>query len=156
VLATEPQALIEIVLRVCIVYVALLVMIRLAGRRALSDITPFDMVVLLLVSETVSPALTADDHSLIGGLVAAGTLIGLSLIASHLAFRSRKMEALMSGEAALLIRDGRVDERVLHRYRITNDDLLTALHQHDVLAVADVRRAYVEPDGEITVVKTAG
>lgn len=149
----EPSQAGEIVIRVVIIYVGLLVMLRVAGRRTLSDITPLDMLVMLLVSETVSPALTAGDESVTAGLVAAGTLVGVSVVASWLAFRSRTMERAMSGAPVVLIKDGKLDEKVLRQYRITNEDLETALHENGVLAVAEVRRAFVEGDGEITVVK---
>jgi uncharacterized membrane protein YcaP (DUF421 family) len=145
----------EIVGRVVIVYIGLLLMLRVAGRRTLSDITPLDMLVMLLVSETVSPALTAGDESVTAGLLAAGTLVVVATAASALAFRSRRVELTMSGSPATLIKDGKVDEAVLRTYRITSEDLETALHRSGVLAVREVRRAFVEPDGEITVVKSA-
>jgi uncharacterized membrane protein YcaP (DUF421 family) len=154
--STEAATLLEIVARVAIVYVALLAMLRLAGRRALSDITPMDMMVLLLVSETVSPALTAGDESLTGGLVAAATLIALSVLASVISFRSRRFERVVGGQPETLIRDGKVDAEMMRRHRITDDDLRTALHEGGVLAVDEVRRAFVEADGQIVIVKREG
>jgi uncharacterized membrane protein YcaP (DUF421 family) len=152
---SEPAKLLEIVARVAIVYVALLAMLRLGGRRALSDITPMDMMVLLLVSETVSPALTAGEHSIAAGLVAAAALIGLSVLASVISFRSRRFEQIVGGRPETLIRDGKVDAAMMRRHRITDDDLRTALHEGGVLSVAEVRRAFVEADGEIVIIKRA-
>jgi uncharacterized membrane protein YcaP (DUF421 family) len=152
---TDVGQLGEIVIRVVIIYVGLLVMLRLAGRRTLSDITPLDMLVMLLVSETVSPAMTAGDDSVTAGIVAAGTLVVVSVGASWMAFNSSTMEKAMSGAPAVLIKDGKVDEKILRRYRITNEDLETALHENGALAVAEVRRAFVEGDGKITVIKSA-
>jgi uncharacterized membrane protein YcaP (DUF421 family) len=153
VLPSDPLVLVEIAGRVALIYVALLVLLRLAGRRSLSDITPMDMMVLLLVSETVSPSLTAGDDSLASGLVAAATLIGLSVLATWLSYRSRRFERIAGGAAATLIRDGVVDHAVRQRYRITDDDLRTALHEGGVLGPDEVRRAFVEADGNITVIK---
>ena len=149
---TSLGTLAEIAVRVVLIYAALLLTLRLAGRRTLSDITPLDMLVMLLVSETVSPALTAGDQSVTAGLVAAITLVLVATIASALAFRSRRIERALSGTAAMLIKDGVVDVEVLRRYRITNEDLDVALHQGGVLAVSEVRRAFVEADGEITII----
>jgi uncharacterized membrane protein YcaP (DUF421 family) len=144
----------SVVIRVAAVYVTLLFLLRLSGRRTMSDITPMDIMVMLLVSETVSPALTANDDSLTVGLVAATTLVLIASATSILVFRSRRAETIISGRTQTLIKDGKVDADVLRRYRITDEDLDMALHQNGVLAVSEVRRAFVEADGEITIVKT--
>ena len=149
----EPMKLLEIVGRVLAIYAALFVMLRLAGRREMSELSPMDLLVMLLVSETVSPALTGGDQTLVGGLVAAGTLIGLSVLIAYATFKSRRIGKLLEGEAALLIRNGRIDERVKERFRISDDELATALRQHGVATPGKVARAYVEPDGEITVLE---
>lgn len=153
---TDASKVPEIMLRVVLIYGVLLVLMRLAGRRTMSDVMPMDIMVMLLVSETVSPALTAGDESLTAGFVAAATLIALSVTVSWIAFRSRTAERLLCGSAALLIRDGHVDGAVMRRYRITNEDLEMALHQKGLVAVADVGRAFVEADGEITIIERGG
>jgi uncharacterized membrane protein YcaP (DUF421 family) len=149
----EPMKLLEIVGRVVAIYAALFVMLRVAGRREMSELSPMDLLVMLLVSETVSPALTGGDQTLVGGLVAAATLIGLSVLIAYVTFRSQRIGRLLEGEAAELIRDGRVNRKVKQRFRISDDELDTALRQHGVAAPGDVARAYVEPDGEITVLE---
>lgn len=149
----EPMKLLEIVGRVLAIYAALFVMLRLAGRREMSELSPMDLLVMLLVSETVSPALTGGDQTLLGGLVAAATLIGVSVMIAYVTFRSRRIGTLLEGEAALLIRNGRIDKRVKQRFRISDDELATALRQHGVATPGKVARAYVEPDGEITVLE---
>lgn len=149
---TSLGTVIGVMARVAIIYAMLLCLLRLSGRRTMSDVTPMDIMVMLLVSETVSPALTAGDDSLTVGLVAAGTLVAIASVTSWLVFRSRGAEILISGRTERLIKDGRVDEEVLRRYRITDEDLDMALHQAGVLRVDHVARAYIEPDGEITVV----
>lgn len=149
----EPMKLLEIMGRVLAIYAALFVMLRLAGRREMSELSPMDLLVMLLVSETVSPALTGGDQTLLGGLVAAATLIGVSVLIAYVTFRSRRIGTLLEGEAALLIRNGRIDKRVKQRFRISDDELATALRQHGVATPGKVARAYVEPDGEITVLE---
>lgn len=139
--------------RVVVVYVALLAMLRVSGRRELAELTPMELLTMLLVSETVSPALTGGDDSLVGGLVAAGTLILLTVLSSVLVFRSRRAERVIEGKASVLIRHGRVDEAVLRSERITSDELHATLHQHGVLHVRDVAYAFIESDGDITIIK---
>jgi len=149
----EPMKLLEIVGRVLAIYAALFVMLRLAGRREMSELSPMDLLVMLLVSETVSPALTGGDQTLLGGMVAAATLIGLSVLIAYVTFRSRRIGRLLEGDAVVLIRNGRVDKQVARRFRISDEELATALRQSGVAGPGDVARAYVEPDGEITVLE---
>jgi uncharacterized membrane protein YcaP (DUF421 family) len=143
----------EIAGRVIIIYVALLALLRISGRRELAELTPMELLTMLLISETVSPALTGGDESVVGGLVAATTLIGLTVLSSVLVFRSRTAERVIEGKSSVLIRHGRVDEKVLRSERITNDELHAKLHQHGVLSVRDVAYAFIEADGDITIIK---
>ena len=149
----EGMKALEIVARVAFVYVACIVLLRVSGRREMSELSQMDLLVMLLISETVSPALTGGDDSATGGAIAATTLLALYVLTGYLAFRFRRFERLAQGSAAVLIEDGRIRSDVLHRFRITDDDLRTTLHQHGILHMAEVKRAFVEPDGEITVIK---
>ncbi len=143
----------EIIARVALIYGACLVLMRATGRREMSELSQMDLLVMLLISETVSPALTGGDETITGGVVAAATLLALYSVTGWLAFKSRKVEKLLEGSACVLIEDGRVCPDVVRKYRITDDELRTTLHQHGILHVAEVKRAFVEPDGEITIVK---
>jgi uncharacterized membrane protein YcaP (DUF421 family) len=147
------STLLEIVARVAIIYTVLLVLLRVSGRRELSELAPMELLTMLLISETVSPALTAGDDSVPGGLVAAGTLMALSVATSVLAFRSRAARRAIEGKASVLIKNGRVNEAVLRAERITSSDLEAKLHQHGLLSVAAVAYAFIEADGDITIIK---
>jgi len=147
--------LLEIAGRVVIVYVACMLLLRLTGRREMSQLGPMDLLTMLLLSETVSPAMTANDGSLATGLVAAVTLMGMCVITAQIVYRSRRAERLIEGAAVVLIRDGKVDPSVLRRFMMTNEDLEGSLHKAGLLAVSEVRRAYVEADGEVTIIKKA-
>lgn len=149
----EGTKVLEIIARVAVVYVACIVLLRVSGRREMANMTPMDFLAMLLVSETVSPALTGGDQSITGGLIAAAVLFALSVASSWLAFRSRRVESVLQGHAAILIEDGHVRPHVMEKFRISDEDLRTALHLRGVLDVSDVGRAYVEPDGEITIIK---
>jgi uncharacterized membrane protein YcaP (DUF421 family) len=144
--------LLEIVGRVTAIYVGAMILLRLSGRRELSELGPMDLLTMLLVSETVSPALTGGDDSILSGLLAAATLMGLGVLTSIIAFRSNRAERLIAGSSMVLIENGKVRPEILRRLRITNDDLRAQLHAHGLLRVDEVRRAYVEADGEITIV----
>jgi uncharacterized membrane protein YcaP (DUF421 family) len=143
----------EIVARVTVIYIAAMVLLRISGRREMSELGPMDLLTMLLVSETVSPALTGEDSSVQGGLLAAATLFALSVLTSKLVFKSRRAEQVISGEAVVLIDRGKVRPDVLNRFRISNDDLRAKLHEHGLLRVDQVLRAYVEADGDITIIK---
>jgi uncharacterized membrane protein YcaP (DUF421 family) len=147
------STLLEIVARVAIIYTVLLVLLRVSGRRELAELAPMELLTMLLISETVSPALTAGDESVPGGLVAAGTLMALSVATSILAFRSRTARRAIEGKASVLIKNGRVNEDVLRAERITSSDLDAKLHQHGLLSVGAVAYAFIEADGDITIIK---
>jgi uncharacterized membrane protein YcaP (DUF421 family) len=153
---TPETNLLEIVLRVVVVYVSLSVLLRLGGKRQFGELTPLDFLTVLLLSETVSPALTRQDTSLHAALVAAGTLVGLTILVDRLTFRFRRLERVIEGKAAILVRDGKVLEAVRRREHITMDEIQSALREHGVEDVQEVRRAYVEPRGGITVLKRGG
>ncbi len=150
---TDPLTMLEIVGRVAVVYLFCLLLLRLAGRRELSQLSAIDLMAMLLLSETVSPAMTGGDDSLTGGLIAAAALVGLSVAVSRLSFRSQRLGRAIQGRALVLIDDGRVRPEVMRSERISNDELQTALHEQGLLAVDQVQRAFVEPGGEITIVK---
>lgn len=144
--------LLEIAGRVVVIYVACIVLLRVT-RREMSELGPVDLLTMLLLSETVSPALTGGDDSLAGGLVAAIALLGMGTLSEILAFRWRRAERIIHGTAVVLIDDGTVDSEVMRRYRISDEDLRASLHHAGVLAVSEVKRAFVEADGAITVIK---
>jgi uncharacterized membrane protein YcaP (DUF421 family) len=143
----------EIVGRVTLIYVAITVLLRVAGKKELASLSPIDLVTMLLLSETVSQALVGGSASLWKGLLAATTLIGLTVLVSAATFRSRRLRRAIEGSAQVLIRDGRLDAQVLRRERLTDAELGTALHAAGVRAVDEVARAFVEPSGAITIVK---
>lgn len=149
--------LLEIVIRVVVVYAGLVLLLRvLAGQRELGQLTPLDLLAMLLLSETVSPVFTRQDDSLVAGLVAATTLVAATALIGRLTHRSRRVERLLEGDPVPLVRDGRVDEAACDRHRITERELGTALRKQGVADVEEVRLAVLEPDGTISVVRRRG
>jgi uncharacterized membrane protein YcaP (DUF421 family) len=149
----SPTTLLEIAGRVALMYIALLAMLRVTGRRELAELSPMELLTMLLLSETVSPALTGGDTSIVGGLVAAGTLMALTVGSRVLVFRSKVARRVIEGTPVVLISHGRVHEDVLRAERITDSELRESLHQNGLLTVKDVAYAFIEADGEITIIK---
>ena len=135
---------------IVIYFALLLVAFRLIGKREFGQLTPFDLILLLIVSEAISPALTADDQSITSGLIVTATLFGVNYLMSLAQFRSPAFRMFVSGEAEVLIRDGKPDERLMRRERITRDDIDATLRAKGIDAIEKVRIGYLEDDGEIS------
>jgi uncharacterized membrane protein YcaP (DUF421 family) len=146
-------SLLEVAVRVFLVYIFLVIVLRFSGKKEFAQLEPMDLLIMLILSETVSPALTNDDTSLPVAFVAAGTLTGLTAITSYLSFRFRKVERVIQGKPSVLIEHGKVDEEVLRRERITSQQLHTVLHKEGLKAVQDVEKAVIEPSGDVTIIK---
>ena len=142
----------SIVARTLIVYLALLGGLRLAGKRELGQMTPFDLVVILLIANAVQNAMVGPDTSVTGGLIAAGVLVtvnyGLAAARERLPWLRRAVE----GTPTLLINDGKFVREHLRREGLEEDEVLMAIREHGVSDVKDVRMAVLETDGSISIV----
>ena len=143
----------EHIVRGVLVYVFLFVLLRLVGKKHVGELSPFDLLVLLILSETVQNSLVGDDTSLIGGLISAATLVILAYGISILTFSSKRLERAIEGTPKILIRHGHRRAAELQRQRITKAELLEALRNHGCANITDVRVAILENDGTITVIK---
>jgi uncharacterized membrane protein YcaP (DUF421 family) len=141
----------ELVLRVAIIYAAVFILLRMVGKKHVGELAPFDLVVLLLLSECVQNALIADDNSLTGGLVAAGALFGLNQIVGYVTWRAKPIERMLEGRPRFLVRHGRVLREELAREQITQSELLEALRRQGCFSIGKVRYAILENDGAISV-----
>ena len=142
----------EYLLRSVVVYVVLLGMIRLSGKRTMGQFTPFDVLLIVLLGNAVQNALLGTDTSLLGGLLLAAVLISLNWTTGYLASRSRRIERLIEGVPVILARDGRLFEEVLRKELVSLNDFEEALRQNGELGMADVKYAILETDGRISVV----
>lgn len=142
----------EFIVRASVVYIALLVMVRITGKRTVGQFTPFDLVVVLLLSEAVSGAINAQDESLPGGLIAAATLIALDMGIAFAASRSRRFDLVIQGNPVLVGRDGVIYDEVLRRERVPRGDVEKALRDADC-EIEDMRMAILEADGNINIMK---
>jgi uncharacterized membrane protein YcaP (DUF421 family) len=142
-----------VVLRTTVVYLAVLGGLRLAGKREVGQMTPFDLVLLLLLSNAVQNAMVGPDNSLVGGLAAAAVLILLNVAVGRLAGKNAAVRGLVKGHARLLVNRGILVQRNLDDEGITSEDLMQALREHGVATVEDVRLAVLEVDGTISVLQ---
>lgn len=146
----------EFILRALVVYAVVLGMVRLSGKRALGQITPFDVLLIVLLGNAVQNALLGQDTSLAGGLLLAATLITLNYIVGWLSSRCQPVERLVEGEPVLIARDGRLLESVLRRELLTRADFDAALRQQGCRSIDEVELALLEINGHITIVPRKG
>jgi len=142
----------EFVLRGAIVYCALLVLVRISGKRTVGQFTPFDLLVVMLLSESVSNSLSGGDDSITGGLLIAGTLVALNITMAALSAHNPKIARMIDGESVLIGRDGKIFHDIAKRNRIAESDIKQALHEADV-ELDEARCIFLEADGTITVLK---
>lgn len=142
----------ELLVRGAVVYAALLVLVRLSGKRTVGQFTPFDLVVVLLLSEAVSNGLTGGEQSVTGGLLVAATLVALNFSLAWITSRSSRAEQMLEGREVLLGRDGVVYSDVLKRQHVSPSDFQKALRASGC-DQADMRCAFLEVDGSISVIK---
>src|SRR5580692_11332208 len=142
-----PLPLAEKILRPVIVYLCLVVFLRIFGKRELAQLNPFDLVVLLSLSNTVQNAIIGNDNSLTGGLVGAFTLLGVNYMVVRFLFRHRRLDQLFEGKPSVLIADGKIVKHSLAKELLTRGDLLTVLHRQGFASIRDVDRCVLEPGG---------
>jgi uncharacterized membrane protein YcaP (DUF421 family) len=141
-------------LRGAIVYLALFMLLRFIGKKHVGELSPFDLVVLLIIiSETVDGSLIGDDRSLTGGLISAATLVVLVQFVGFFTWRFRNVEKVVDGIPRILVRHGEVRDDALKQEQVTRAELLEALRRESCSALTNVRFAILETDGSITVAR---
>lgn len=142
----------EFVVRGVVVYLFLLVFLRLTGKRQTGQYAPFDLVLLLILSNAVQNSMNAGDNSLVGGLISAATLMACHVALAHLTFRMPRLARLVDGRPQVLVRGGQLDTGLMRQELLTPDDVAAALRAGGCLHVHEVERATIETNGTITVV----
>ena len=142
----------ELILRSAVVYTFLLVLIRLTGKRQVGQLAPFDLVLLLVLSNAIQNSMNGGDNSLTGGLISAVTLVTLNAAIGLATYRNKRLEALIEGRPQILIHNGTLYEQVMRDAKLTRHELNSALRQSGVECVEDVRTAVLENNGTISVV----
>ncbi len=141
------------ILRAAAAYAFLVLLLRLAGRRTLGELTPFDFVVLLMVGDLMSETLVRDDASFVAGTVLCATLVGLDIVLAVVKTRSRQVERWLEGEPVVLVRDGQPLHHVMRLARVGEEDVLAAARTHQGLEhMEEIRLAVLECTGTISVI----
>jgi len=141
--------LLEKIVRPVIVYGFLILALRLAGKRELAQLNPFDLVVLLTLSNTVQNAIIGDDNSVSGGLIGAATLLVVNYLVVRFLFAHERVDRLVQGEEDVLIDHGKVQEDHLKRELLTKQELEIAAHRQGFTNLQEIDRAAIEPGGGI-------
>ena len=138
---------VEKVLRPVIVYVFLIIGLRLAGKRELAQLNPFDLVVLLTISNTVQNAIIGDDNSVAGGFIGAFTLLFTNHVVVRYLFRHRRLDQILEGRHTTLIRDGKIQKKELARELITVAELQSVCRRQGFEGIHEVEHCILEPGG---------
>ncbi len=141
----------ELIIRSIIVYAFLIGLLRLTGKRQIGQLAPFDLVLLLVLSNSVQNAMNGGDNSVLAGVISACTLISLNYFTGYLTFRSKRLERLIEGQPEVLVHNGRLFEKTLAQAQLTHHELNAALRQAGCSSLAEVHFAILENNGSITV-----
>jgi uncharacterized membrane protein YcaP (DUF421 family) len=142
----------EFILRAIIVYIFLLVILRVTGKRQIGQLAPFDLVMLLVLSNAVQNSMNGGDNTITGGVILVCTLIGINFLVSWLTFRSKRLAAIVEGRPLMLIHNGHVDLRAMRRVQLTMHELEAAIRSEGCCGPEQVHFAMLENNGHITVV----
>ena len=143
----------DIVLRGIVVFFALYILMRVIGRRELSKLEPFDLILLIILGDAVQQGLTQDDYSLTGAMLAIGTIAALQVGVSFLNFRFPRLRPVLNGEPVIIVQAGKPIERNLRRERLTHEDLAESARMQGIGSLDDVAWAVLETSGVVTFIK---
>jgi uncharacterized membrane protein YcaP (DUF421 family) len=143
----------DLVVRAAVAFVLVLLLTRIVGRRELSSLQPFDVILLVVIGDLVQQGVTQNDFSVTGMILVASTIGVLTIATSFLGFRFPRLRPLLEGEPVVVVDDGKVIERNLRRERITLDELAAAARVQRIASLDDVRWAVAETSGQISFIK---
>ena len=143
--------ILEKVIRPILVYLALVVLLRIFGKRELAQLNPFDLVVLLSLSNTVQNAIIGNDNSVTGGIIGAITLLATNYLVVRFLFKHRRLDQLVEGKSTTLIEKGKVLQKNLAKELLSHSELLTVLHRQGFDDVSEVEQCVLEPSGTFAI-----
>jgi uncharacterized membrane protein YcaP (DUF421 family) len=150
---TAGHLLLNIVLRTAVIYGVVLLGVRLSGKREVGQMTPFDLTLLLLLSNAVQNAMTGPDTSLLGGIAAACTLLLLNYLIADVSGANRRFRRFIQGQPSLLVHDGTVIESHMAKEHVSMDELQRAMREHGISEYHQIALAVLEVDGSISFLK---
>ena len=140
----------DIALRAIVLYAFVFFLMRVIGRRELSQLAPFDLILLIVVGDAIQQGLTQDDYSVTGSLIAVTTFALLQVLTSYVSFRSGFLRRVFEGQPIVIVQDGQVIESSLRRERLTRGELEEEARQQQIASLADVKWAVLEPSGSVS------
>ena len=143
----------DIVLRATVMFFALYLLVRVMGKRELAQLTPFELIVLVVFGDLIQQGVTHNDFSLTGAILAISTMAFWALAMSWATFISPKAEAILDGEPRVIVRHGQVVEENLHRDRLTRAEILSEMRLAGIARLSDVAWAILEPQGKMSFIK---
>jgi uncharacterized membrane protein YcaP (DUF421 family) len=143
----------DVVLRAVIIYVVVFGFTRVLGRRELSSLQPFDLILLIVIGDLIQSGVTQNDLSVTGVIMVLCTIGILQVLTSYLGFRFRRMRPILQGEPIVLVENGKLIERNMRRERLTLDDLAEKARLSEIASIEDIRWAVLETNGDISFIK---
>jgi uncharacterized membrane protein YcaP (DUF421 family) len=143
----------DIVFRGIAVYFFIYLLTRVIGRRELSSLAPFDLILLIILGDSVQQGLTQDDYSITGAMIAVGTIAALQVATSWVSFRSSRLRTVLEGEPIVIIEDGKPIERNMNRERLVLDEVMEEARLQQIDSLDQIRWAVIETSGNISFIK---
>ena len=143
----------DIVLRAIALYVFIVFVMRVIGRRELSSMTPFDLILMIVLGDAIQQGLTQDDYSVTGALIAVATIASLQVFTSYLSFRSRRARKVFEGEPIVVVEHGKLVEHNLRRERMTRDEVSEEMRQQQIGSLEQVEWGILEANGSISFIE---
>jgi uncharacterized membrane protein YcaP (DUF421 family) len=143
----------DIALRGLAVYFFLYLLTRVIGRRELSSLEPFDLILLIILGDAVQQGLTQDDYSVTGAIIGVSVIAGMQVATSYLAFRFRRLRPVLDGEPIIVVEDGRPIEQNLRRERLTLEEIMAEARQQQIDSVEKIQWAVLETSGKLSFIE---
>jgi len=143
----------EFVVRGLSVYLFILIILRVGGRKQVSQFSPFDFALLLIISNAVQNSMNGGDNSLVGGMIIAISLVAINALVNFINFRSKKLSEIIEGKPEVLIHNGKLYEDILSKEKISHEELKAILRNSGVSTIEEVRFAVIESTGAVSVIK---
>jgi uncharacterized membrane protein YcaP (DUF421 family) len=141
----------EFIARAALVYIFLIVILRISGKRQVGQLAPFDLVLLLVLSNAVQNSMNGGDNSVTGGIITATTLVAMNWLVSYATYKSKFLEGIIEGRPQVLIRDGHLERTAMQRAHLTQHELESAMRRSGCASITDVQFAVLETNGQISV-----
>jgi uncharacterized membrane protein YcaP (DUF421 family) len=146
----------DLAIRAVVLYAFVFILTRVVGRRELSSLQPFDLILLIVLGDSIQQGLTQDDYSVTGALIVVGSIASLQVVTSYLSFRLPFLRPVFDGNPIVVVEDGKPIERNLHRERLSVEDLMEEARQQQIASMDEIQWAVLETSGTISFIKKGG